>query len=608
MPEARECIATGKQTQEAFRLALANGDNLTLEAIAIDATNAEAARAGACSEAREGLVYDLDHNSTVKRGQNSHQTSVYPPILRSTVDHPQPQSLDTLVLTDVTYTSRAMILHFGDLYFMLQYLTHTNAQPYPRACWESSVRKVSKGVRGFKVGVAFIFPSMVIAFPSNDLVFQPTWATSLSELRIPPCVYPSPLDFLGLVAEWIEKLLLKPRHTRACDAIRDANFIFHGVGVYTVMELFFMAGLSPFLTLHEVFSNPSRAARFLMAFYTYVERSEQDIWALLQPCLHDGVLAPTRDQRLRYGDWLYVWAKDRTSLPTRMASLVDKFHAKLEALGDLGTIWGRDSTELFDVFEPTFIASGLQSVVNLGHLIFGQDAWIAAGGKRSRRDDPITALYRKYDLLSTPTMLESNIYRPLFLPKLEFRGKNSSHRPTFTFHGPKEIWSITRNFPSNSHWSSDRIIQQKKNTAPKSVREITGTDRHALLFKTIVTSSCGVSIGPLEHCGNGHVLHIGRSAVVAVCKGDPTIPEFHEKRALRGLDRISSHLDSNGKRKRGRSQKENNRLDKKISAINIGYERAGRGKEDFGEEGNQPAKPKKQRLNADQRLALDCIM
>ncbi|KAJ7664650.1 hypothetical protein DFH06DRAFT_985845 [Mycena polygramma] len=170
MPEARECIAAGKQTQEAFRLALANGETLTLEAMAIDATNTEAARAGACSEAREGLVYDLDHNCTVKRGQNSHQTSVYPPMLRPTVDNPNPRSLDTLVLTDHVVLLAATVIHTHPL--KLQYLTHTNAQPYPREWWESSVRKVSKGVRGFKVGVAFIFPSIVIAFPSNDLVFQ----------------------------------------------------------------------------------------------------------------------------------------------------------------------------------------------------------------------------------------------------------------------------------------------------------------------------------------------------------------------------------------------------------------------------------------------------
>lgn len=48
--------------------------------------------------------------------------------------------------------------------------------------------------------------------------------------------------------------------------------------------------------------------------------------------------------------------------------------------------------------------------------------------------------------------------------------------------------------------------------------------------------------------------------------------------------------------------KENNRLDKKISAFDMGYNRAG--KDVIVEEEDQPPKPKKRRLNADQRLAL----
>lgn len=95
-----------------------------------------------------------------------------------------------------------------------------------------------------------------------------------------------------------------------------------------------------------------------------------------------------------------------------MAKLVDEFHVgglltflhctdyiqlKLEELGNLDTIWGRDSdVQLFDVFEPTFLAAGLKSETNLGHLIFGKDAWLAAGGTCSLEDDPITTLYRKY--------------------------------------------------------------------------------------------------------------------------------------------------------------------------------------------------------------------
>jgi len=37
------------------------------------------------------------------------------------------------------------------------------------------------------------------------------------------------------------------------------------------------------------------------------------------------VLAPTRQQRLRFQDWLRVYAKDRSSLSTRMATLVDQY-------------------------------------------------------------------------------------------------------------------------------------------------------------------------------------------------------------------------------------------------------------------------------------------
>lgn len=100
------------------------------------------------------------------------------------------------------------------------------------------------------------------------------------------------------------------------------------------------------MTVYELFANPSRTARFLAAFYTYIHVGESNLWyifsgwpsvlneadplylhrPLLRPCIHDGVLAPTRDQRLRYSDWLYVWAKDRVLMSTRMADLVDNFH------------------------------------------------------------------------------------------------------------------------------------------------------------------------------------------------------------------------------------------------------------------------------------------
>ncbi|KAJ6596758.1 hypothetical protein B0H10DRAFT_2197032 [Mycena sp. CBHHK59/15] len=364
---------------------------------------------------------------------------------------------------------------------MLQYLTHTSVQFYPRECWECLIRNVSKTVRKFSIAMAFILSSHVLAFPSIDLIFQkilrklqPTWATNLSNFSIPPNIFTSMQDYLVLVAKWIEdKVLLGHHYICACDTIRKYNSLFYRIGVYTIMELFFLAA-----------------------------RSEQDLWTLLQPSIHDGLLAPTMEQHLCYADWF----------------LVDEFHLKLEELGNLDTVWGWDyNIQLCDVFEPTFLAAGLQAQTNLGHLIFGEDAWLSYGGKHYVHDDPITTVYRKYSgfhtyLLSSPAMLKPGLYTPLFLPHSKFCSKKSSHRPTFTFHDPKEMWTITQNFPLNSHWSSDPSIQKKKNMRPKAAQMISGTQHEDLFIKNITTMSLGVSIGPLEYCGVGHIVYIGTAA------------------------------------------------------------------------------------------------
>ncbi|KAJ6614387.1 hypothetical protein B0H10DRAFT_1950754 [Mycena sp. CBHHK59/15] len=225
-------------------------------------------------------------------------------------------------------------------------------------------------------------------------------------------------------------------------------------------------------------------------------------------------------QCMHYADWLYVWAKDRTNIP-----LCQAYRA-----GSVQSKWSRNSVEgLYDVFKPSFLAAGLKMESNLGHLIFGESAWVAA------------------DLLDTPTMLDTSLYTPLFLPQAELRGKYPSHHPTYTYHDPKEMWSITQQFPSNCHWSSDPNV--------------------------------------------------------ALCKGDPAIPKFHETCKL---DRISANLDKPGKRKRGRSDKENTRLQTKLSLINLGYGWLEASAYDTDEEEMQLelVKPKKCRLSADQKLVL----
>ncbi|KAK7034827.1 hypothetical protein R3P38DRAFT_2771895 [Favolaschia claudopus] len=160
-------------------------------------------------------------------------------------------------------------------------------------------------------------------------------------------------------------------------------------------------------------------------------------------------------------------------------------------------------------------------------------------------------------------------------------------------------------YPPSLHWSSSPSQHKKFHR----IDEVTGDARQSMLFKSIVQTTQGVSIGPLEYCGNGHMVQVGKNAFLAVCKGDPRVSTYPEERVLRGLNCISSKLEVSGKRKRGRTAKENRKLDKALGTPQAGHERAGKlgveEPEDVEVEEVKP--PKRRRLNADQRLALQSI-
>lgn len=132
------------------------------------------------------------------------------------------------------------------------------------------------------------------------------WRLSFEELReSKPDVYHEYNRFLENVVTWMRfQYRFKkrsdghsPRPQLACKAVRDANQVWLGVGVYTVSEIFFMAGklsmflcsvlvlhhnntpqgLSPFLTEEEVFDSPSRTARLCDALWTYNYKSHTDL-------------------------------------------------------------------------------------------------------------------------------------------------------------------------------------------------------------------------------------------------------------------------------------------------------------------------------------------
>ncbi|KAJ7703565.1 hypothetical protein B0H17DRAFT_1127191 [Mycena rosella] len=93
-------------------------------------------RAKILLEAKQGLAYLHDSSSMVKRGQTSNQTDVFLLMLRVSATNPEPPPITSLVLEKITYTHRALILHFGTLFFMF----------YSRKHWESSIKNVRKSV------------------------------------------------------------------------------------------------------------------------------------------------------------------------------------------------------------------------------------------------------------------------------------------------------------------------------------------------------------------------------------------------------------------------------------------------------------------------------
>ncbi|KAJ6568160.1 hypothetical protein B0H10DRAFT_2355517, partial [Mycena sp. CBHHK59/15] len=150
----------------------------------------------------------------------------------------------------------------------------------------------------------------------------------------------------------------------------------------------------------EVFSNPSRTARFCAGYLQFQDRSLKGLSGLIRPAMCSGYLAPTTRQRLKYIDWLHVYAKDCSRIPVRMADLVDDYITQLEQRSEAST-WIRYETDaLYDVFEPTLVSAALSLPHNLGHLIYGAEVWAELGGVVSSGQDALTKFFREQVFVS----------------------------------------------------------------------------------------------------------------------------------------------------------------------------------------------------------------
>ncbi|KAK7014556.1 hypothetical protein R3P38DRAFT_3000764, partial [Favolaschia claudopus] len=599
IPESRESKASFLIVQEYLGPILKAEGPIGLEAIEIDATKAEAKRFPKSHPAASGLPYRIDSGCTVTRGNNNSQGPVYPPVWRTYGKKPVDNTrLSTLALTSIDYTYRGIVLDLGPLSLMIQYLTHTSAHPFPRAVYDSTIKMVDKETRKFKVGMALIFKDHVLAFHSHDMIFQPTWASSRAALLSAPTdFYSAEWAFFAGLATWIRTRRSSSidRHGLATEAIRAAGDVFPGVGVYTVIELFFLAGLSPQLTEAEVFDNPSRTAR--VAYRTYLHESETGLRDLIRPAIKDGLLAPTQQQRLAYINWLHVYAKDRSKIPARMAELVDDYVEKTAALSKQPEKWVRYNTPtVFDVFETSYHSTTLMLKPDLSQLIFGSPT-SPARANDAILSDPLTEYFDEQGLLNEPTFLRPNHYLPLFLEQSEFKSLALPHRHIYTYRHVKQIWSIT---PAPVNSQGVESVEDSAELTP-----IVGDERKRMLFSYIVKNTNMVAIGPLEYSGTGHRVSIGRTTVAVPCYGDPSLPEFYAERDLKS--RLLPAAAS-GKRRDSLGDSGKAELKKQLALVSATRSRKRALEEDkeneVGVASDKPVKIKKRRMNADQRLAL----
>ncbi|KAH7919662.1 hypothetical protein BV22DRAFT_1050902 [Leucogyrophana mollusca] len=567
MPEYRECLAAFKTIERWFKDISTGAIGLPLQAIWADATEDER-NTSKDARVKNGLVYRLSHTTKIKRGTNRAQKPVYPPGVWSNRSKPAPLSL--LNLQGVHTSPRNVILNLGKLWLQVQLHTHTLPQVYTRSQWDDSIAVVDSMSRGFKVGIALDFGEYVLAFDTLDNIYTPHWARTRADLPAQHVdVYSDYPKFLVTVAAWIsqrQRSKTAVRTNLAVNVIRtDGHLCFGGIGSYTIVELFFSAGLSVFLTEAEVFDTPDRAARFCEAFWAFACHSHLHLDELLRPCWQGYILAATKDQRAKYSHWLRVFSKQQTHMPQRMYDLLESYNVIISSFEETNDTAVRNSSiGLFDVFEPTYIRLGLEKEVNLGHLIFGEEKWRQLGGTVSQQDDALTQLFRQTGLYpSSQSFINVSLYDPLFLEPRDMR-KRAVTPYLYSGDHQKQLWTITHNFPDSLvHGVRNKLTRSNRRATDKALFCVTPDVRLTHTFLHVITHTRRAAVGPLEYCGVARLIHRQHAGkadpLVSLCRHDPCIPETYRNRELAGIDRITdgrqrrgaSHATGNGQYGRG---------------------------------------------------------
>ncbi|KAH6890940.1 hypothetical protein BKA70DRAFT_1572158 [Coprinopsis sp. MPI-PUGE-AT-0042] len=515
MPEGRESVATAKVA------------NMSLEYYKDSPNDVETLMADASTKckdeqgnhiATDGMVFALDNTCRLLRGTFKNQSFLLGKALQKTEENPNPIPITSLKLKGVQFLVRALIVDLDRIFLRLAYLTHTSVQVYSREQWDTTITKVSKKNRRFHVALGIVTRDYVLAFLSMDLLFQPCWNTSLYELGpFPPYIYTEWAAFLEVMGIWLEEQLQKPSCGSISAVMRENPWIFPGVGGYTVSEVAVMAGFSPYEIARAVIFCPSRFARLCEAIWVYTHKSETELDSILRPCWHQGVLAPTEAQRLKYSQHMIIWGKPAVMYPKRVVSLANTYNDAIASIETKmkGQRWYRvdHSDVLYDPFEPAFIRPSFEVEGHeyyLGHLIFGDEAWKIIQGQAGfpmcapdTPVDPLTRAYRsrpEYNYLEGPTFLDLDLYKnELFT---DMAKGNRRKIKTFAYKGTEKVpmFSIIECYPPNSRFSP-----QFKNTVT-----LKPVDPQSASFKEMISENA-VAYGPLEYCSSGKPIEVKAS-------------------------------------------------------------------------------------------------
>ncbi|KAF4571731.1 hypothetical protein EYR40_008254 [Pleurotus pulmonarius] len=502
-------------------------------------------------EAPAALALKVEPSFKLRRGKSNNQTLIYPPVPTLRASRPR--------LLDVQFHPRNMILHFmielpspQEFWMRVQMLTHMLRS------------KLALGL-GFTVRMpedGFQATRYVLAFQSLDLLFSVTYRSTRDGLGILPYnIYSDFEKELKRVAQWATKRRGRRRLDRyssanlAMKVIRAANTIFPGVGVYTVSELFYMAGLAPDLTEGEVFDNPSRFARLMEAYYSYAAEAHMNIWKYIRPYLGGGYsLAIKNEHRSRYARRLHVYAKSRTCMPVRLR---DQYIELNDLIASTDHLNRRRYTGYFDPFEPTYLRLGLSKPHNLGALIFSKGVWEQMGGKVWLDSDNALWAYFKSHLPvrvrpKSPSgeLLPHNLLLDVtFAPRTTYLHANmvsdskvvaehyaisgaylnggvfidslaelvSAWRNTCVYvGGKKDVWSVVR-------IDSCLTFHERTPLAKRTYfRRIPESAKKVKTFDYIVNYTNQYAVGPLDFDGIGYIYHRKR----LICRTDPLVPRY----------------------------------------------------------------------------------